>query len=88
MLALALALREQQPLAAVGTDLDHFKLSDDDHGHPAGDGLLATFGRLLREKLRQKLREQLPEQLRSSDIDLRYGGREFCLLMCVATAGV
>ncbi len=66
---LALALREQQPLAAVVIDLDHFKLTNDSHGHPAGDGLLAAFGRLLRE------------QLRGSDIAFRYGGEEFCLLM-------
>ena len=66
---LALALRERQPLAAVVIDLDHFKLTNDNHGHPAGDGLLAAFGRLLRE------------QLRSSDIAFRYGGEEFCLLM-------
>jgi len=66
---LALALREQQPLAAVVIDLDHFKLTNDRHGHPAGDLLLAAFGRLLRE------------QLRGSDIAYRYGGEEFCLLM-------
>ena len=66
---LALALREQQPLAAVVIDLDHFKLTNDSHGHPAGDLLLAAFGRLLRE------------QLRGSDLAFRYGGEEFCLLM-------
>ena len=66
---LALALREQQPLAAVVIDLDHFKLTNDSHGHPAGDGLLAAFGRLLRD------------QLRGSDLAFRYGGEEFCLLM-------
>ena len=66
---LALALREQQPLTAVVIDLDHFKLTNDSHGHPAGDLLLAAFGRLLRE------------QLRGSDLAFRYGGEEFCLLM-------
>ena len=66
---LAQALREQQPLAAVVIDLDHFKSINDTHGHPAGDLLLAAFGRLL------------AEQLRGSDLAFRYGGEEFCVLM-------
>lgn len=66
---LALALREKQPLAVVVVDLDHFKAVNDQHGHPAGDLLLAAFGQLLRQ------------QLRSSDQAYRYGGEEFCLLM-------
>jgi diguanylate cyclase (GGDEF)-like protein len=65
----ALALRDGQPLAAAIIDLDHFKAVNDAHGHPAGDGLLAAFGRLLRE------------QLRRSDVAFRYGGEEFCVLM-------
>lgn len=66
---LALALRERQPLAAVVIDLDHFKRVNDEHGHDAGDCLLAAFGRLLRG------------HLRASDLAFRYGGEEFCLLM-------
>jgi diguanylate cyclase (GGDEF)-like protein len=66
---LALALRERQPLAVVVVDLDHFKRVNDEHGHAAGDCLLAAFGRLLRDRLR------------SSDQAFRYGGEEFCLLM-------
>jgi diguanylate cyclase (GGDEF)-like protein len=65
----ALALRDGQPLAVVIIDLDHFKAVNDVHGHPAGDSLLAAFGRLLREKLRR------------SDVAFRYGGEEFCILM-------
>jgi diguanylate cyclase (GGDEF)-like protein len=66
---LAMALRERQPLAAVVIDLDHFKAVNDNHGHAAGDTLLAGFGRLLRERLR------------GSDLAFRYGGEEFCILM-------
>ena len=66
---LALALRERAPLAVVVIDLDHFKAVNDEHGHDAGDLLLAAFGRLLRE------------HLRASDHAFRYGGEEFCLLM-------
>ena len=71
---LALTLREKQPLAVVVVDLDHFKAVNDEHGHHAGDLLLAAFGRLLRE------------QLRTSDQSYRYGGEEFCLLMPNTTA--
>ncbi len=66
---LALAQREQSPLAVVIIDLDHFKRVNDEHGHPAGDQLLAAFGTLLRSHLRK------------SDLAFRYGGEEFCLLM-------
>ena len=45
---LAQALREQQPLATAVIDLHHAKAINDAHGHPAGDLLLAGFGRLLR----------------------------------------
>lgn len=66
---LALAGREQWPLAAVVIDLDHFKQVNDRHGHGVGDQVLAGFGRLLQERLRR------------SDLAFRYGGEEFCLLM-------
>jgi diguanylate cyclase (GGDEF)-like protein len=66
---LALARRDEQPLAVALIDMDHFKAVNDDHGHGAGDTLLAAFGRLLAENSRK------------SDIACRYGGEEFCLLM-------
>jgi diguanylate cyclase (GGDEF)-like protein len=66
---LALALRERVPLAVVVIDLDHFKAVNDEHGHAAGDRLLAAFGQLLHDRLR------------ASDQAFRYGGEEFCLLM-------
>ncbi len=66
---LALARRDRQPLAVAIIDLDHFKLTNDDHGHAAGDTLLAAFGELL------------AHHGRKSDVACRYGGEEFCLLM-------
>ena len=66
---LALAQREALPLGVVIIDLDHFKRVNDEHGHPAGDQLLAAFGALLRSHLRR------------SDQAFRYGGEEFCLLL-------
>ena len=65
----ALAQREAQTLALVIIDLDHFKSVNDQHGHAAGDRLLASFGELL------------AGQVRRSDVACRYGGEEFCLLM-------
>lgn len=66
---LAMARRDQQPLAVVIIDLDHFKPVNDELGHAAGDQLLAAFGALLEA------------QCRKSDVACRYGGEEFCLLM-------
>ena len=68
-LLLALAQRSGQPLAVAILDLDHFKAVNDDHGHAAGDMLLAAFGQLLATDRRE------------SDVACRYGGEEFCLLM-------
>jgi len=65
----ALARREAQTMALAIVDLDHFKSINDQHGHAAGDQLLAAFG------------EMLAEQSRRSDVACRYGGEEFCLLM-------
>lgn len=65
----ALSRRESLPLALVIIDLDHFKAVNDQHGHAAGDQLLAAFGELL------------SCQSRRSDVACRYGGEEFCLLM-------
>ncbi len=65
----ALAERDQQPLAVVIIDLDRFKSVNDQHGHLAGDQMLAAFGDLLSERLRK------------SDVACRYGGEEFCLLL-------
>ena len=66
---LALAKRNNEPLGVAIIDFDHFKAVNDEHGHAAGDELLAAFGRLLAERLRK------------SDVACRYGGEEFCLLM-------
>jgi diguanylate cyclase (GGDEF)-like protein len=65
----ALAQRDAQTMSLVIIDLDHFKRINDQHGHGAGDQLLAAFGELLAEHSRR------------SDVACRYGGEEFCLLM-------
>jgi diguanylate cyclase (GGDEF)-like protein/putative nucleotidyltransferase with HDIG domain len=55
-------------------DIDHFKLLNDTHGHPAGDLVLRQVAALLKE------------QTRSSDMVGRYGGDEFLLVLPETTA--
>jgi diguanylate cyclase (GGDEF)-like protein/PAS domain S-box-containing protein len=49
-------------------DVDSFKAYNDSFGHPAGDEVLKTVGRLLRENMRE------------SDMVARYGGEEFVII--------
>ena len=55
------------PMAIVMMDVDHFKNYNDTHGHPAGDVVLQSIGRLMKE------------EMRSGDVIARYGGEEFIL---------
>lgn len=50
-------------------DIDHFKLVNDTHGHPAGDAVLARFAKVAAASLRQ------------SDTFGRYGGEEFLAVL-------
>jgi diguanylate cyclase (GGDEF)-like protein len=56
-------------LTAIMADVDHFKRVNDEHGHGAGDKVLARVGALLRS------------QTRPTDIVARFGGEEFVVLM-------
>jgi diguanylate cyclase (GGDEF)-like protein len=70
------AERMRASLAVVMIDLDHFKSMNDTYGHEAGDLVLRTVGRCLREGVRR------------SDIACRYGGEELVLVLpeCDAAA--
>jgi diguanylate cyclase (GGDEF)-like protein/PAS domain S-box-containing protein len=68
-LMLAQAKRNQQPLAVLSLDLDHFKVINDSLGHTIGDELLLAVG----ARLRQCLRE--------GDTLARLGGDEFAVLL-------
>jgi diguanylate cyclase (GGDEF)-like protein len=56
-------------LALLMTDIDHFKVFNDTHGHQVGDRVL----RFVAEKVK--------ESVRGVDIACRYGGEEFTIIL-------
>jgi diguanylate cyclase (GGDEF)-like protein len=72
------AERKRAALAIVMIDLDHFKRMNDTYGHEAGDFVLRTVGRVLRDGVRR------------SDVACRYGGEELVLVLpeCDSAAAV
>ena len=79
--AIALAARQQQQLAVMFVDLDHFKRVNDTLGHGAGDDLL----RIVSTRLAQSLRPD--DAVVRADVDAhvgsiaRLGGDEFIVLL-------
>ncbi|MBC7916832.1 MAG: GGDEF domain-containing protein [Rhodoferax sp.] len=67
--AIVRAKRNQTPFAILMVDLDRFKAINDNHGHAAGDRVLATVGK------------RLVESVRAMDTVARFGGDEFVLLI-------
>ena len=65
---LARAERTRRPLAFVVLDLDHFKLYNDAHGHPAGDRALKRVAMILEDITR------------SVEVTARIGGEEFAVV--------
>jgi diguanylate cyclase (GGDEF)-like protein len=61
--------RSGTPLSIVMFDIDHFKTVNDRYGHLRGDEVLAAVGARLRRVTR------------SSDIQCRYGGDEFVVIL-------
>jgi diguanylate cyclase (GGDEF)-like protein len=64
--------RHARPVAVLMIDLDNFKQINDRQGHDAGDRALRCVARALQSSVR------------AGDIVGRYGGEEFCVLMCQA----
>jgi diguanylate cyclase (GGDEF)-like protein len=63
------AIRHGSPMSLLMLDIDHFKRINDTWGHPAGDEVLKSVGKLLRESCRVY------------DVPGRYGGEEFCIVL-------
>ncbi|HWP94239.1 MAG TPA: diguanylate cyclase [Gammaproteobacteria bacterium] len=65
----ARAQRYERPLTIAILDIDHFKAINDSYGHPAGDRVLRSLARLLRQRLRL------------TDVVGRIGGEEFMVIL-------
>lgn len=66
--------RQEASVSLILFDLDHFKLINDTHGHPAGDAILKQVADEMRQACRQR------------DILCRYGGEEFAVILPSADA--
>lgn len=64
------AQRENQSLALLLCDIDHFKAYNDCYGHQAGDNVLQRVGAVLADAARRPL-----------DMSVRLGGEEFAVLL-------
>lgn len=67
--ALQRSNRDQQPLALLYLDLDHFKQVNDNFGHAVGDLLL------------QQTAQRILQVVRQTDTVARFGGDEFVVLL-------
>ncbi len=62
-------LREEESLALLMIDIDHFKRVNDHFGHQAGDQVLREIARLIEREVRE-----------GTDIVARYGGEELVVI--------
>ena len=67
--AMARAKAEQDPLALVLLDIDHFKRFNDTYGHRTGDLVLRLVGRVVADNVKGR------------DTASRYGGEEFAVIL-------
>ena len=67
------AKRAGQPFSILMLDVDHFKKYNDNHGHQAGDEVLARVSTVLRNSIRPY------------DCAARYGGEEFLVMLSAAS---
>lgn len=58
-------------LSVIIFDLDNFKIVNDTYGHLAGDALLKQLTSLVKNQM-----------IRSEDFFARFGGEEFCIVLC------
>lgn len=60
---------KQLPLALLFLDVDYFKQYNDNYGHPQGDEVLRTIGKIIKSSIR------------NTDVPVRYGGEEFAVIL-------
>lgn len=72
---LSRAKRSGLPLAIIMLDVDHFKLYNDNYGHPAGDVVLQRLAEIM-----------LSLTARAGEAAARMGGEEFLMLLPGSTA--
>ena len=68
-LAFASAIRSDRTVSVIMTDIDRFKLVNDEFGHAAGDSALRHFAEVMRTGRR------------AEDVLARVGGEEFALIL-------
>jgi diguanylate cyclase (GGDEF)-like protein len=64
-----IAKRYNQHLSLLVLDVDHFKLVNDNHGHPSGDYVLKEMAVTMKQSVRE------------SDVVSRTGGEEFAVIL-------
>ncbi len=69
LLEVEMRRKDLMPISLLLIDLDDFKKVNDTFGHQAGDEVLSTVGKILREGCR------------GSDLVARYGGEEFAVML-------
>lgn len=67
--SISFSKRTGQPLAVIMMDLDKFKICNDTAGHLVGDNILRAVASTLRSRVRV------------TDLVVRWGGDEFCILV-------
>jgi len=66
-------VRNNELVALLMIDIDHFKQFNDTFGHQAGDTLLREFGTFLRQRTR------------GQDVACRFGGEEFVIILTASS---
>jgi diguanylate cyclase (GGDEF)-like protein len=67
--AIEVVARSGEPALLLMLDIDHFKKVNDTYGHPAGDRVIKSLSRMLKQRLRE------------TDMVGRYGGEEFAVIL-------
>ena len=74
----ARAVRYGEEMSMIFTDIDHFKMVNDNYGHHVGDEVLRRIGAILAGGMGEF---KVVSRLRKSDIIARYGGEEFVVIL-------